>query len=80
MALTVAADTRLDRIGDLRFYQTERGRRIATRSLASVRETAVSGHVEARWRPADPLGACHRCMLSEDKTFLSTASHVLVAR
>lgn len=53
--LTVGADTRLDRIGDLGFYQTERGRRIATRSLADVRETAVSGHAEARWRPADPL-------------------------
>ncbi len=55
LQLTVGADARTDRIDDLGFYQTERGRRIVTRSLADVRETAVSGYAEARWQPVAPL-------------------------
>ncbi|MFD1951557.1 TonB-dependent receptor [Sphingomonas arantia] len=51
----IGADARTDRIDDLGFYQTEGGRRIATRSLANVRETALSGYAEARWKPTDTL-------------------------
>jgi hypothetical protein len=55
LRITAGADMRTDRIGDLGFYQTERGRRIATRSLADVRETALAGYAEAQWQPVDRL-------------------------
>lgn len=53
--MTVGGEARLDRIDDVGFYQTRRGRRIATRSLADVRETALAGHAEIRWQPVEPL-------------------------
>ena len=53
--LLAGAQLRDDRIDAIGFYQVERGRRIATRSVADIRETAVAGHGEARWRPIDRL-------------------------
>ncbi|TCP36624.1 TonB-dependent receptor [Sphingomonas sp. BK235] len=55
VTLTVGAEGRIDRIDDLGFYQTERGRRLATRSLADVRETAIAGYAAVRWQPWSPL-------------------------
>lgn len=55
LTLTFGAQVRADRIDDLGFYQTERGRRIAVRSLADVRESALSGYAEAHWKPLGPV-------------------------
>jgi len=57
LTMTVGGDARIDHIDDLGFYQTERGRRIATRSLADVRETSIAGYAELRWRPWSSLTA-----------------------
>jgi outer membrane receptor protein involved in Fe transport len=53
--LTLGSDTRTDRIDDLALYQTEAGQRIATTSLANIRETSLAGYAELRWRPLDTL-------------------------
>ena len=53
--LVFGADGRADRIDDLGFYQSRQGRRIAVRSLADVRQTALSGYAEAQWKPLAPM-------------------------
>lgn len=53
--LAFGTDIRSDRIANLALYHSQAGRRIATTSLADVRETALAGYGEARWRPLDAL-------------------------
>lgn len=55
LGIAVGLDAQEDRIDDLGLYQTLRGRRIATTSLADVKESSVGGYGEARWRPVDAL-------------------------
>lgn len=53
--LTLGVDARSDRIDDLALYHGEAGQRIGTTSLSNVRESAIAGYAELRWRPVDRL-------------------------
>ncbi len=56
LRLTTGIDTQIDRIGDLGLYQTQFGRRIATRSLVDAQETSLSGYGELTWKPVPRIG------------------------